>query len=89
MRTVDDLPDAERLSADDQASRAEADFLASALLKVQRAGALRQGVPGVCGNCGAKCLPLAVYCDADCRDDHQHRLGALARQGRAGGVRGA
>lgn len=82
-------PEAERLSADDQATRSEADFLADALLQARRVAALRQGVPGVCGNCGLRCLPLAVYCDIDCRDDHQRRQAVLARQGRAGGARGA
>ena len=26
---------------------------------------------GVCANCGGACLPLAVYCDSDCRSDHE------------------
>lgn len=71
----------ERLSADDMASRREAEFLADALMAQQlraRGGALVQA--GVCTNCAAACTVRAVYCDADCRRDHEGRLLALARQ---------
>jgi hypothetical protein len=40
-------------------------------------------VPGVCTNCGQACLPLAVYCDELCREDHEWRLRAAVRGGRA------
>lgn len=43
----------------------------------------RQAKPGTCANCGAACLPLAVYCDEDCQADHAHRQQILARQGRS------
>lgn len=79
---------AERLSIDDQATRAEALFTDGAIGRVRAAAAVRAGQPGVCGNCGAQCLPLAVYCDVDCRDDHQARQQVMQRQGR-GGVHGA
>jgi len=73
----------ERLSADDQATQREAQFLAAAVARqVQRAAGTRH-VQGVCSNCGQRCLPLAVYCDGDCRADHEDRLQVLRRQGRA------
>ena len=66
----------ERLSADDQATQREAEFLARALLQHDvRAARAVPGVPGVCSNCAARCLPLAVYCDEDCRADHEQREG--------------
>lgn len=73
----------ERLSPDDRASQAEAEFLADALLS-QRAQARKAAeLPrGVCANCGEACLPRAVYCDADCRADHELRMAAQARGGR-------
>lgn len=73
----------ERLSEDDQATQREAEFLERALLN-QRLAAARQpaAVPGVCTNCGERCLPRAVYCDPDCREDHQARLALEARAGR-------
>lgn len=37
------------------------------------------GVPGVCTNCGQACLPCAVYCDEDCRADHEARQAVHAR----------
>jgi hypothetical protein len=76
--------DAERMSADDQATARDAEFLADALL-AQRLAASRAGpLPrGVCANCAEVCLPLAVYCDDECRADHEVRLAAERRQGRA------
>lgn len=73
----------ERLSEDDQATQREAEFLSRALLN-QKLAAARQpaAVPGVCTNCGERCLPLAVYCDPECREDHQVRLEHAARSGR-------
>jgi len=66
----------ERLSADDQATQREAEFLDRALkIQSMRAAATPRGTPGVCMNCRARCLPLAVYCDEDCRGDHEHRQG--------------
>ena len=75
----------ERLGADDMATRREGEFLAAALLAQSRAAAAaatHAATPGRCANCRATCLPLAVYCDADCRADHEQRRRVLARQGR-------
>jgi hypothetical protein len=70
----------ERLSEDDQATQRESEFLSFALLNQQLAAAREPAaVQGVCTNCGEHCLPLAVYCDADCRQEHNRRL-RIARQ---------
>lgn len=77
-------PEAERMSADDLATARDAEFLADALL-AQQLAARREGEPrrGTCANCGSECSPQAVYCDEDCRADHEVRVVALRRQGRA------
>lgn len=78
-----DIDGHERLSADDMATQREAQFLAAALdAQHRQAGALRH-TPGTCANCNAQCLPLAVFCDEDCRGDFEHRQAVLRRQGRA------
>ena len=76
----------ERLSADDQATQREEQFLQAALHhQAQRAEAERQaGTRGRCANCASHCLPLARYCDEDCQADHERRLQVLRRQGRVG-----
>ena len=38
---------------------------------------------GVCASCAAPCAPQALYCDADCRADHEREMAALARAGRS------
>lgn len=71
------LPDtpSERLGLDDRATRSEAEHLAAAMRRQgQRAACKRSSEPGVCTNCGSPCLPLAVYCDPTCRDDHERRI---------------
>lgn len=71
----------ERLSAEDMASRRADEFLADALaVQVRQAGhtMIRRGV---CINCAKGCEPAEVYCDAECRADHEGRLRILARQG--------
>lgn len=69
----------------DRASVQEQEFLQISLLEQQcRAQADAAKVRGICGFCQAVCLPLAVYCDADCRDGHELELAAAARRGRAG-----
>lgn len=74
----------ERLGPDDMATRREGEFLAAALRAQSRAAAaVPSATPGACSNCGSQCLPLAVYCDDECRADHEHRRRVLARQGRA------
>lgn len=72
----------ERLSADDQATLAEEQHLAAALHAQRQAATVQPRLqPGTCANCHAQCLPQAVYCDADCRADHERRLAVRARQG--------
>lgn len=75
--------DSERLSADDMATLREAQFLAAALAHQRQLSAAPQRQPGVCRFCDARCLPLAVYCDEDCRADHEQRTEVLRRQGRS------
>lgn len=66
----------EHLTADDQAALQSAQFAERALL-VQRlaASAAPRAVPGRCANCGGACAAPAVYCDEDCREDHERRRG--------------
>lgn len=73
MPGLDDMP-LERAKGDDLATRREEEFLQVALRDQARRAARQRGTPGTCGNCGEACLPLAVYCDEDCRDDHEARL---------------
>jgi len=83
-RAIADAVDgSERLSADDQATQREGQFLAAALAAQAQLAAQMRHTPGVCANCQARCLPLAVFCDEDCRTDHEHRQRVLQRQGRA------
>lgn len=76
--------DAERLSADDMATQREAEFLEAALRAHGRAARPKASMPGVCCNCGEPCLALAVYCDLDCREDHEARERQRARMGGGG-----
>ena len=69
---------AERLNEDDQAARAAQRFLDGSLARQQRAAAAGSYPPGTCRNCGVMCVALAVYCDDDCRSDHERRLRARA-----------
>jgi hypothetical protein len=72
---VPERDQAERLGPDDQATQREAEFLQRALLNQQlRAARQPSAVQGVCTNCLDTCHPLAVYCDEDCRADHEARL---------------
>lgn len=72
---------ADRLSPDDQAARTTEQLQAGALLAQQlRAQGGAYIERGRCCNCGAQCLPSAVYCDAECRADHEARTLAQARQ---------
>lgn len=76
----------EVLNDEDMAAHRADEFLALAKLDHEtraRGGAVI--LRGVCSFCDQACSPLAVYCDADCRDDHERELAALARAGRAGG----
>jgi hypothetical protein len=74
--------DGERLSAEDMAARTAEQMQAGALLAHQlRAAGGAYIQRGMCCNCGARCLPAAVYCDAECKSDHEVRTLAQARQG--------
>lgn len=64
----------ERRSPDDEAQFTTERLLAAALQEQQRRARLApRAVQGVCSNCGERCLPTAVYCDAECREDHEAR----------------
>lgn len=76
-----DVDASERLSADDMATRREEEFRAAAWEKVKAEGGMVIE-RGVCVYCAAACLPLAVYCDAECRLGHERLLAAQVRQGR-------
>ena len=72
----------ERLGVDDMAAVCAEEHLSAAMLGHQRSVlATQASAPGVCSNCGAACLPAAVYCDDDCRQDHEARLQTQRRQG--------
>jgi hypothetical protein len=79
---ADHVDGTERLSADDQATQREAQFLAAALAAQQQQAAMPRHTPGLCANCLAQCLPLAVFCDEDCRADYEDRMLVMRRQGR-------
>lgn len=75
----------ERLGTEDMAALHAEQLLNAARLDQRRAAAAMQASrPGVCSNCGDPCLPAAVYCDDDCRGDHELRLRTLRRRGAAG-----
>ena len=65
----------EHVVEDDQGAHRAAEFREQSLLN-QRLAALRmpRSSPGTCANCDVRCLPLAVYCDAEGRGDHESRL---------------
>jgi len=74
--------DSERLSADDTATLREAEFLQAALAEQQLAASRCAPVErGRCANCAELLPPAWVYCDEDCRADHEDRLAAERRQG--------
>jgi len=75
----------ERCSGDDLATVREQEFLQVSLANHRYGAEQSSSTPGVCRNCGALCLPLAVYCDEDCRADHERRELLLRRQGRRSG----
>ena len=70
---------------DDLAAHRADEFLAMAMLdQSQRVRAQGHLPRGVCAYCEGQCHPMAVYCDADCRDGHELEQAARARQGRGG-----
>lgn len=81
---LDERDATERLSPDDMATLHETQLREAALLEQRLAAEKHRSTPGICSNCGEACLPAAVYCDADCRHDHERRLRA---QRLAGGSR--
>ena len=74
----------ERLSADDLATRREAEFLGAALMRARQQARVAPAT-GVCVWCQARCAPTARYCDDECRADHEQQQLVLRRQGRAPG----
>lgn len=79
---LDPLPPDERLSAEDRAARAADEHLADALIaqQVRAAGGVVYR-RGTCANCGERCHPSTLYCDPDCRADHEDRLRRMAQRG--------
>lgn len=77
-----DRDTSERLGADDTATVREAEFLEVALCE-HRAQVAKDGPVehGLCANCGEQLPASWVYCDQDCKDDHEHRLETARRQG--------
>lgn len=73
----------ERLSPDDQATLRETQFRDAALARIRQAAQAERRPAGICANCGECCLPLALYCDEDCRADDEHRQATRQRQGLA------
>lgn len=76
-----DADTSERLGEDDLATRREEEHRAIAMAEQARRS--RQAVQhGICQSCGAELLSGLVYCDADCRADHERELAVRRRQGR-------
>lgn len=79
---ADEVDTTERLSPDDMATLREGQFLDAALAVQRDASAADVAAPGTCRFCKQPCLPLAVYCDADCRADDERQAQIMRRQGR-------
>ena len=72
-------------SQDDLAAHRADEFQALALLEHGSRALAAPSLPrGVCASCGERCVPAAVYCDADCRADHELQLDARRRNGAPG-----
>lgn len=71
----------DRLGADDLATLRDGQFTASAIAAQLARGAVRQSTPGRCLNCQASIEAPAIYCDDDCRDDHEAREKIARRKG--------
>lgn len=71
----------ERLGPDDTASLREAEFLEVAMCEHRAQVAKDVVTHGLCANCGEALPARWVYCDQDCKDDHEHRLATERRQG--------
>ena len=62
----------------DQAEAATDAFLREALSRAKKPSGPER-VDGICGNCGSDTAPGQAYCDADCREDAEHRYKTLSR----------
>lgn len=70
----------ERLGDDDMASVREAEFQAVALSEHKlRARQAPTMIRGICNNCGDEAPAGWIFCCAECRDDHEHRMSTLQR----------
>ncbi len=79
---LEDRDTTERLGAEDMAALHSEQLFSAAMLDHQRAAAkVAPSEPGVCTNCHEACLPRAIYCDDDCRRDHERRVQTQRRQG--------
>lgn len=63
----------ERMTTDDLAQHRAEELNRHALARV-RAAVPPGGQPGWCSNCAAMLPMPLVYCDADCREDHEDRM---------------
>lgn len=81
---VGEFDPTEVATADDNATRRSDEFLALALLQQQVKAAGGDVIQaGQCVYCKQRCAPRAIYCDAECRSDHEAELATLTKQGRA------
>ena len=70
---------------DDLAAHRADGFLALALFEHHSRALAAPALPrGGCASCGERCLPAAVYCDPDCRADHELQMAARRRNGTPG-----
>ena len=69
----------ERLNPDDEAQRTADMFIAASIAQHKLRAKADELKPGTCANCGEMCLPMAVYCDEGCREDHEVRVRTLQR----------
>jgi hypothetical protein len=71
------------LAEGDMASLREAQFVSAAVDAARAAAGRRESTPGTCLNCSARIAAPAIYCDDDCRADHEERRARERRKGRA------
>jgi hypothetical protein len=84
---VVERPEAERFSDESDRASAIAEAMNTAAIEAhreQRARVESRQRAGTCTNCKAPCLPLAVYCDTECRADDEKRQAASRRTGAMG-----
>jgi hypothetical protein len=73
MTRVPELDRSEPVTEADMAAMREAQFIGAAVAKAQALANVRQSTPGTCSNCGDPTPGGRVYCDDDCRADHEAR----------------